>query len=73
MAYLQRQDALMLRAALEQIQIPQGEGFVWIATEVSVARDLYHYAVETMRHPKLWVKAAGYWSYGEADKGGRIE
>ena len=66
-------DTSMLRAALEQLDIPDGEGFVWIASETSVARELYRHVVETMKHPKQWVKAAGYWSVGEADKGERIE
>lgn len=68
-----REDALVLRSALERFEAPTGDGFIWIAAEVSIARELYNYAVEMMRHPKQWIKAAGYWSQGEADAHERIE
>jgi NADPH-dependent ferric siderophore reductase len=67
-----QQDAAALCAALERFQAPAGDGFIWIAAEVSVARELYNYVVKTLQHPKQWVKAAGYWSLGQADGGENI-
>lgn len=66
-----REDAITMRTAVETFQAPEGDGFIWIAAETSVARELYNYAVQTLRHPKEWVKAAGYWSEGQADTGER--
>lgn len=60
-------DTAALRAALDAITLPQGEGFVWIAAEATVARSLRSYIVETRGHPKAWTKAAGYWTRGQAD------
>jgi len=66
-------DATLLRAALADHVLPDGEGFVWIAAEASVARTLRTYMVEERRHPKEWTKAAGYWKRGAADTHERIE
>jgi NADPH-dependent ferric siderophore reductase len=49
-------------AALEQFPLPPGDGFVWIAAEASVSRDLYSYLVEKRGHPTQWIKAAAYWT-----------
>ncbi len=57
-------DAALLRAALETLPFPPGDGYVWIAAEGSVARSLRAFVVETRGHPRAWVKAAGYWSRG---------
>jgi NADPH-dependent ferric siderophore reductase len=57
-------DAGLLRAALETIAFPPGDGYVWIAAEGAVARALRAFVVETRGHPRSWVKAAGYWSRG---------
>ena len=66
------QDTDRLLRTLEPMGVPAGDGFVWIAAETSVARALYRYAVDTLRHPAQWVKAAGYWSRGMPDGGERI-
>ena len=67
-----REDAVTMRTAVETLEAPGGDGFIWIAAETSVARELYNYATQTLRHPKEWVKAAGYWSEGQADTGERF-
>jgi NADPH-dependent ferric siderophore reductase len=59
-------DAAMLRAALAYYRLPAGDGFVWIAAEAKVARDLRNLIVDERGHPKEWTKAAGYWLRGEA-------
>jgi NADPH-dependent ferric siderophore reductase len=56
-----------LQAALESYAFPQGEGFVWIAAEAQVARQLRLYVTGTRGHNKSWTKAAGYWTRGKAD------
>jgi NADPH-dependent ferric siderophore reductase len=60
-------DTSLLRAALDKVVLPDGEGFVWIAAEAGVARSLRSYIVETRGHAKAWTKAAGYWTRGQAD------
>lgn len=66
-------DASRLRAALDSLPLPAGDGFVWIAAESSVARALRAYLNEERGHPKAWIKAAGYWKRGESDAHERIE
>jgi NADPH-dependent ferric siderophore reductase len=65
-------DAALLMAALEGIALPPGEGFVWIAGESGVARQLRAYVHEQRGHNLSWVKAAGYWTRGHADTHGAI-
>jgi NADPH-dependent ferric siderophore reductase len=68
---LQR-DVTAMRTAVEGLCLPAGDGFIWIAAEVSVARELYNCAVESLRHPKQWIKASAYWTQGKADARERI-
>lgn len=56
-----------LLAALGQIALPEGEGYVWIGAEATVARALRDEILEVRKHPRSWFKAAGYWKKGEAD------
>jgi NADPH-dependent ferric siderophore reductase len=57
-------DATLLRFALDELTLPPGDGFVWIAAEARTARSLRSYMMDTRRHPKSWIKASGYWSRG---------
>jgi NADPH-dependent ferric siderophore reductase len=66
-------DATSLRAALSRIELPRGDGFVWIAAEASAARSLRSYMIGARNHPKAWTKAAGYWKRGEIGAHERIE
>lgn len=66
-------DAELLHAALADHPLPDGDGFVWIAAEASVARHLRGYMVDERGHPRAWVKAAGYWKRGIADAHEKIE
>jgi NADPH-dependent ferric siderophore reductase len=66
-------DASLLRAALDDYALPEGEGFVWIAAEASVARNIRTYIVDERGHPRQWTKAAGYWKRGHADAHEKIE
>jgi NADPH-dependent ferric siderophore reductase len=65
-------DLSALRTSLDGWSMPPGDGMVWIAAETSVARALYEYMRDDRRHPRAWIKAAGYWTRGEADARGKI-
>ena len=66
-------DAAALRKVLDGYALPAGDGHVWIAAEGNVARALRTYITEQRGHPREWIKAAGYWSQGQADAHERIE
>ncbi|MGD1879794.1 MAG: siderophore-interacting protein [Kiloniellaceae bacterium] len=66
-------DATLLRGALNDYALPPGDGFVWIAAEADVARDLRRLIVEERGHPRAWTKAAGYWQRGVANANMRLE
>lgn len=68
-----KEDAARLIAALGGADLPTGEGFVFIAGETEMARALKAYVIDTLGHPREWVKAAGYWTRGVADSHGGIE
>ncbi|SOB99323.1 siderophore-interacting protein [Rhodobacter maris] len=59
-------DAAGLCAALARIPLSEGT-FVWIAAEAGVAKAL-RAALTDRGHPASWLKAAGYWVAGEADR-----
>ncbi|MFD2175768.1 siderophore-interacting protein [Rhodobacter lacus] len=59
-------DAAALCAALTRIPLAEGT-FVWLAAEAGVAKAL-RAALAERGHPKPWLKAAGYWVSGEADR-----
>ncbi len=65
-------DIEMFRIGLQSLKLPAGEGFIWVAAEVTLARDVYRHMTDRLGHPKAWIKAAGYWSLGHADGGERI-
>lgn len=62
-----------LLAALQDIPLPQGDGFVWAAAEARVARAVRDHLVQTRGHPLAWMKAAGYWRKGVADAHEKLE
>jgi len=59
--------------ALKGIELPPGEGFVWIAAEAKVARAARDHIVNVRRHPVQWLRASGYWIEGKADAYERLE
>jgi NADPH-dependent ferric siderophore reductase len=59
--------------ALKRIELPPGEGFVWIAAEAKVARAARDHIVNVRRHPVQWLRASGYWIEGQADAYERLE
>jgi NADPH-dependent ferric siderophore reductase len=57
-------DADSLIRVLENLQLPEGDGFVWIGAEAEVARTLRRHMLEARCHRPAWIKAAGYWVRG---------
>ena len=57
-------DEDLLHLALSELQIPIGDGYIWIAAEAAVARSLRNYVSDILRHPKAWTKTSGYWVRG---------
>lgn len=60
-------DPAPLLAAAKDLALPEGKGFLWIAAEARVARALRDHFEHECGHPKGWLKAAGYWTLGQAD------
>jgi NADPH-dependent ferric siderophore reductase len=60
-------DGALLLDALKGLTLPQGEGYVWIAAETAAAKTLRGHVLDTLGHPREWLKAAGYWTQGLAD------
>jgi NADPH-dependent ferric siderophore reductase len=58
-------DALI--AALRQLKLPAGDGYVWIAAEAGVARAIKQLVVREMGHPVDRLRASGYWVNGKED------
>lgn len=60
-------DPAPLVDALAALQLPAGEGFVWIAAEAGVARALRAHVLDVRGLPRQWLRASGYWQQGAAD------
>jgi NADPH-dependent ferric siderophore reductase len=54
-------DGALLRRALAGFTPPAGDGFIWIAGESELVREVRTHVVEERRHPSDWLKAASYW------------
>ena len=59
-------DGARLLEAVRRQPAPQGDGYVWIAAEARAARAVKDHLLEERRHPKAWLKAAGYWVRGKS-------
>jgi len=57
-------DADLLLRTLQGIDTPPGEGYVWIAGEARISRTLRDDFINRRKHPRQWLKAAGYWVQG---------
>lgn len=65
-------DGAAILDRLARVSTPTGDGFIWIAAEASLARGVYRHVIEQMGHPREWLKASGYWTFGAGDGGERI-
>ena len=68
-----RDDAALLRAALDPWSAPRGDGYVWIAAEAAAARTLKTHLLDERGWPKAWLKAAGYWVRGKAGESEKFD
>lgn len=62
----QSADPAPVLAALDGIELAP-RTFVWVAAEAGVARTVRRHLMDERGHPKVWMKAAGYWTKGSAD------
>jgi len=53
-----------LLAAVAQLKVPAGSGYVWVACESETARAIRRLLVDERGVPKERIKAAGYWRRG---------
>ncbi|ARO14622.1 ferric-chelate reductase (NADPH) [Ketogulonicigenium robustum] len=60
-------DAAPVLDAVAAIDLPAGRGFIWMAAEAKVARALRDHFQHDRQHPLTDMKAAGYWTQGQAD------
>lgn len=65
-------DPAVILDAIARQELPDGEGFVWIAAEASVAKAVRE-AVLAAGHPLDRMKARGYWVSGKADSTARFD
>ena len=65
-------DASALLAQLAGMQLPAGDGFIWIAAEAQVTKQVREHFLE-LGHPMTQMKAAGYWTRGLADTTAKFE
>ena len=69
----QQDDAALLKSCLESWKPGTGDGYVWIAGEARTARQLRDYMLDTRQHPKVWLKATGYWVRGVAGESDKLD
>ena len=59
-------DPRMLLSAVRALQLPPGDGYIWIAGESAISRTLRDHFVQERGHPSRWLRASGYWVRGAA-------
>jgi NADPH-dependent ferric siderophore reductase len=69
----QADDAAPVLQALQSLQLPQGEGYVWAAAEAGVAKAIRAHIRDQIGHPREWTKIVGYWKKGHADAHEKFE
>ena len=60
-------DASLLLAAVRTIELPEGDGYVFVAGESAMSKAVRAYFVDERGHNPDWIKAAGYWQAGTED------
>ena len=59
-------DAEQLVAAVQALELPAGEGFVWAAGEAAAMKRIRRVLAEDKGHPKEAMRVAAYWRPGAA-------
>ena len=49
---------------LDETELPDGEGFIWVAAEALVTRKIREYLLKIRNHPPKHLSAKGYWVKG---------
>lgn len=57
----------LLVEAVRKLDLPAGDGYVFVAGEASVSKNIRTLLVSERGHNPDWIKAAGYWHLGESD------
>lgn len=60
-------DPSLLLAGVQTLDLPRGDGYVFIAGESSMSKAVRAHFVEERGHNPDWIKAAGYWQAGSED------
>ncbi len=60
-------DPSLLLAAARTVELPQGDGYIFIAGESAMSKAVRAYFVDECEHNPDWIKAAGYWQAGTQD------
>lgn len=60
-------DASLLLSAVRTIDLPKGDGYVFVAGESAMSKAVRAYLVEERGLNPDWIKAAGYWQAGTED------
>ncbi|HEY9132874.1 MAG TPA: siderophore-interacting protein [Dyella sp.] len=61
------EESTLLEQALEHLPAMQGDTFYWIAAESRRARRMRQWLSEHRHVPKDYLKATGYWKFGDED------
>ena len=65
--YAQASDPAPLLAAVADLSLPEGDGYIWIAGESGTAKSLRQHLIGERGLNRNWIKAAGYWQGGQAN------
>ncbi|MBL4892639.1 MAG: siderophore-interacting protein [Rhizobiaceae bacterium] len=57
----------LLIDAVRALDMPVGDGYVFVAGEASVSKNIRTHMTSERDHNPDWIKAAGYWHLGESD------
>jgi NADPH-dependent ferric siderophore reductase len=60
-------DLERLLGAVQRLELPQGDGYVFVAGESKMSKAVRQHMVDERGHHPDWVKAAGYWQAGSED------
>lgn len=65
-------DASLVLAMLSTLELPEGDGYVWIAGESGTTKAIRSALIER-GHPREWLYASGYWKQGVSDVHDKFE
>ena len=60
-------DPHRLLGAVQALELPSGDGYIFVAGESAMSKAVRHHMVDERGHNPDWIKAAGYWQTGSED------